>query len=250
MNPFNSKLPICRPSTHEYRLNKNDPTRIILEAFAEKLRDLKAFEKHAVWKHTDFRWMTLQTGIGMDVVGRTLKQISTSVYIGGYFGEDDYFSEEVYYCVTGAGITWQKGNDFFEIIVDDFQKLRGFINSYRGMEYSVYPHEIQTYRSLTFDFTLNKIFHYGTPIKNLGEKSAPLAKILLENRDYRFSYLELAKILGEENLFQQSASRYSFCRRIDKVFERLNKDCKTKIFHYKENSVLVIEPCRSDVGDV
>jgi len=232
------------------RYGENDGTQAIFEALAKKLKDLKAFENNVLWTHADFRRMTLQTGVGINTIVKVLKPISFSVY-QGYCNEDEESDRaDEYFCIPNAGITWQKFGKYLEIIVNDWQKLRGFINAYRGLQYSIYPHQVQVFEDLTFNFTLDQIQRNGESIKTLGEKSGKLAKILLENRNCRFGYAELAKHLKEEILIQDYRSKYSYCRSLDKIFERLNRDCKTKIFHYKNDSVLAIEPCRSDVGDV
>jgi len=232
------------------RYDKNDGTQAILEALAEKLKDLKAFENNVLWSHADFHKMALQTGVGINAIVKVLKPISTYVYQGYYNEEDEGDRADEYFYIPNAGIIWQKFGRYLEIIVNDWQKLRGFINAHRGLQYSIYPHQVQTFKDLTFNFTLDQIQRNDESIKNLGEKSGKLARILLENRNCRFSYVELAKHLKEEILIQDYRSKYSYCRSLDKIFERLNRDCKTKIFHYKNDSVLVIEPCRSDVGDV
>jgi len=118
------------------------------------------------------------------------------------------------------------------------------------LQYSIYPYEVQEYGDLIFNFTLDQIERNGEIIKKLGEKSSKLAKALLENRNCRFGYAKLSKITGEERLMENYQTKYVYCRSLDKIFERLNRDCGVKIFHYKNDSVLVIEPCRSDVGDV
>ena len=243
----------CRPASplggSISRFDQNDRTRAVFEALAEKLGDLKAFEKSAVWTHTDFRWMVLETSIGMNAIAEALKPISVDEYYGG-IDDEDYYPEEHYFRVPDAGITWQKFGKHFEIIVNDRKKLLGFINAQRGLQYSVYPHQLQVYGDLIFDFTLDQIIKNSEPIKTLGEKTSKLAKIVLENRNRCFSYAELANVLEEKTLFEDYRSKYSYCRSLDKIFERLNRDCKTKIFHYKAETVLVIEPCLSNVGDV
>jgi len=232
-----------------YRTQENHRTRAVFEALARKLSDLGAFEKQVIWTHTDFRWMKWETGIGMNEITETLEPFSVSVS-QGYVDEDDYFPEDHYYRVPDAGITWQKFGKHFEIIVNDHERLRGFINAQRGLQYSIYPYEVQEYGDLTFNFTLDQIEKNGKVIKNLGEKSSKLAKVLLENRNCRFSYAELSKITGEERAMENYQTKYSCCRSLDKIFERLNRECGVRIFHYKNDSVLIIEPCRSDVGDV
>ena len=243
----------CRPASpldgSMSRFDQNDRTRAVFEALAGKLGDLKAFEKSVIWTHADFRWMALETGIGMNEVAVALKPISVDEFRDCLYDED-YLPEEHYFRVPDAGITWQKFGKHFEIIVNDRRKLHGFINAYRGLKYSVYPHQLQGYGDLIFDFTLDQIIKNGEPIKTLGEKTSKLAKIVLENRNRCFSYAELANVLKEKTLFEDYRSKYSYCRSLDKIFERLNRDCKTKIFHYKAETVLVIEPCRSNVGDV
>lgn len=231
------------------RIDKNSRTRAVFEALAEKLHDLKAYEKQAIWTHADFRWMKLETGIGMNEITETLEPFSVSVY-RGYADDEEYYPEENFYRIPDAGITWQKFGKHFEVIVNDRERLRGFINAQRGLQYSIYPYEVQEYGDLTFNFTLDQIERNGEVIKNLGEKSSKLAKVLLENRNCRFSYADLSKLTGEERLMENYQSKYTYCRSLDKIFERLNRDCGVKIFHYKNDSVLVIEPCRSDVCDV
>jgi hypothetical protein len=242
-------LPISSAGTL-CRYNKNDGTQAIFEALAEKLKGLKAYENNVLWTHVDFRRMALQTGVGMNAIVKVLKPISIPVYQGCYNEDEEGDRADEYFCIPNAGITWQKFGKYLEIIVNDWQKLRGFINAHRGLEYSIYPHQVQVFGNLAFNFTLDQIQRNDESIKNLGEKSGKLAKILLENRNCRFSYAELAKHLKEEILIQDYRSKYSYCRSLDKIFERLNRDCKTKIFHYKNNTVFVIEPCRSNVGDV
>jgi hypothetical protein len=239
------------PSTGRLcRYDKNGGTQAIFEALTEKLKDLKAFENNVLWTHTDFRRMALQTGVGINAIVKVLKPISFSVHQGYYSEDDEGDRANEYFHIPNAGIIWQKFGKYLEIIVNDWQKLRGFINAHRELKYSIYPHQSQIFEDLTFNFTLDQIERNGEPIKNLGEKSSKLAKVLLENRNCRFSYAELAKHLKEKILIQDYRSKYSYCRSLDKIFERLNRDCKTKIFHYKNDSVLVIEPCRSNVGDV
>ena len=250
----NATLRACPPPIPSIgtlcRYGEKDGTQAIFEALVEKLKDLKAFENNVLWTHADFRTMALQTSVGMNAIVEALKPISFSVHQGYYGEEDEGDRADEYFCVPNAGITWQKFGKCLEVIVNDWQKLRGFINLHRGLQYSIYPHQVQVFGNLTFNFTLDKIQRNGESIKNLGEKSGKLAKILLENRNCRFGYAELAKHLKEEILIQDYRSKYSYCRSLDKIFERLNRDCKTKIFHYKNDFVLVIEPCRSNVGDV
>ena len=250
----NATLRACPPSIPNTgtlcRYDKNDGTQAIFEALAEKLKDLKAFENNVLWSPADFRRMALQTGIGINAITKVLKPISINVYQGHYSEEDEGDRADEYYYIPNAGITWQKFGKYLEIIVNDWQKLRGFINAHRELKYSIYPHQIQIFENLTFNFTLDQIERNGEPIKNLGEKSSKLAKVLLENRSCRFSYVELAKYLKEGILVQDYRSKYSYCRSLDKIFERLNRDCGVKIFYYKNDSVLAIEPCRSNVGDV
>lgn len=232
------------------RIQENSRTRAVFEALAEKLRDLKAYEKQAIWTHADFRWMKLETGIGMMEISETLEPFSVGVY-QGFYGEDEEGNRaDEYFRVPDAGITWQKFGKHFEIIVHDRKRLQGFINAQCGLQYSVYSYEMQEYGDLTFNFTLDQIERNGEVIKELGEKSSKLAKVLLENRNGRFSYTDLSKLIGEERLMENYQTKYGYCRSLDKIFERLNRDCGVKIFHYKNDSVLVIEPCRSDVGDV
>ncbi|MBT4936814.1 hypothetical protein HON22_02750 [Candidatus Peregrinibacteria bacterium] len=250
----NATLRVCPPSISSSgtlcRYSKNDGTQAVFEALTEKLKDLKAYENNILWTHADFRKMTLQTGVGMNAIVKVLKPISFSIHQGYCSEEDEGDRADEYFCIPNAGIVWQKFGKYLEIIVNDWQKLRGFINTHRGLEYSIYPHQVQAFENLTFNFTLDQIQRNGESIKNLGEKSGKLAKILLENRNCRFSYAELAKHLKEEILIQDYRSKYSYCRSLDKIFERLNRDCRTKIFHYKNDSVLVIEPCRPNVGDM
>jgi len=232
------------------RIEKNSRTRAVFEALAEKLRDLKAYEKQMIWTHADFRWMKWETGIGMNEIAETLQAFSVSVYQGFYSEDDEGDRADEYFRISDAGITWQKIRNHFEIVVNDRKKLRGFINTERGLQYSIYPYEVQEYGNLTFNFTLDQIERGGEPIKNLGEKSSKLAKVLLENRNCRFNYTELSKLTGEERLMENYQTKYGYCRSLDKIFERLNRDSGVKIFHYKNDSVLVLEPCWSDVGDV
>ncbi len=232
------------------RVDKNSRTRAVFEALAEKLRDLKAYEKQVIWTPADFRWMKWETGIGMKEITETLEPFSMGFYQGVYGEDEEGDRADEYFRVPDAGITWQKFRNHFEVIVHDRKKLGGFINTQRGLQYSVYPYEVQEYGDLTFNFTLEQIERNGEIIKKLGEKSSKLAKALLENRNCRFGYAELSKITGEERLMENYQTKYGHCRSLDKIFERLNRDCGVKIFHYKNDSVLVIEPCRSDVGDV
>lgn len=229
------------------RIDKNSRTRAVFEALARKLSDLGAFEKRVIWTHADFRWMALEAGVGINKIVKNLKPFSQDIYLGY---DDDYCPEENYFYAPDIGIIWQNFADKLEIFVKDRRKLRGFINSQRGLQYSIYPYEVQEYGDLTFNFTLDQIERNGEVIKKLGEKSSKLAKILLENRNGRVSYAELSKITGEERLMENYQTKYGYCRSLDKIFERLNRDCGVKIFHYKSDSVLVIEPCRSDVGDM
>lgn len=231
------------------RIDKNSRTRAVFEALARKLNDLGAFEKQVIWTHADFRWMVWEIGIGMNEIVKTLEPFSVGIS-QGYVDEDDYFPEDHYHRIPDAGITWQKFGKHFEIIVNDHERLRGFINAQRGLQYSIYPYEVQEYGDLTFNFTLDRIERNDEVIKNMGDKSSKLAKALLENRNCRFSYADLSKLTGEERLMENYQTKYGYCRSLDKIFERLNRDCGVKIFHYKNDSVLVIEPCRSDVGDV
>lgn len=232
------------------RTQENHCTRAVFEALARKLNDLGAFEKQAIWTHADFRWMVWETGIGMNEIAKTLEPFSMGVSQCAYSEDDEGDRADEYFRISNAGITWQKFGKHFEIIVNDHERLRGFINAQRGLQYSIYPYEVQEYGDLTFNFTLDQIKRNSEVIKKLGEKSSKLAKVLLENRNCRFTYAELSKLTSEERLMENYQTKYGYCRSLDKIFERLNRDCGVKIFHYKNDSVLVIEPCRSDVGDV
>lgn len=212
------------------RIQENSRTRAVFEALAEKLRDLKAYEKQVIWTHADFRWMKLETGIGMKEITETLEPFSVSVYQGVYGEDEEGDRADEYFRVPDAGITWQKVRNYFEIIVNDHKKLRGFINAQRGLQYSVYPHKKLEFRDIIFDLTTGEIFKSGKQIDKieLGTDYEKLIKLLLENRGYNFSYLELARALGLEQLYTKN--KFDVEKGICNKFSRLNLKCGEKVF--------------------
>ncbi|MCF7846719.1 MAG: hypothetical protein K9M51_01475 [Candidatus Gracilibacteria bacterium] len=222
-----------------FRIQENSRTQAVFEALAEKLRDLKAYEKQVIWTHADFRWMKLETGIGMKEVTEILEPFSIGVY-RGYADDDEYYPEENFYHVPNAGITWQKFGKHFEIVVNDRKKLRGFINAQRGLQYSVYPHKKLEYRDIIFDLTTGEILKSGQQIDKieLGTDYEKLIKLLLENRGYNFSYLELARALGLEQLYVKN--KFDTEKSISTKFSRLNAKCREKVFQCNNGYFLAI----------
>ncbi len=212
------------------RIQENSRTRAVFEALAEKLRDLKAYEKQVIWIHADFRWMKWETGIGMNEIAETLEAFSVSVYQGTYSEDDEGDRADEYFRVPDAGITWQKFGKHFEIVVNDRKKLRGFINAQRGLRYSIYPHKKLEYRDIIFDLTTGEIFKSGEQIDKieLGTDYEKLIKLLLENRGYNFSYLKLARALGLEQLYAKN--KFDTEKSISTKFSRLNAKCREKVF--------------------
>lgn len=113
-----------------------------------------------------------------------------------------------------------------------------------------YSTDIQRYGDFVFDFTSDVVLRDGGVIRRLGSKSAPLAKVPLQHRGKRISYETLAEFLGDGNAYRDGRTSYNYRRSIDKIYERLNRDCGQKIFHYQKDTVVVLEPCRLNVGEL
>ncbi len=249
------KLPLisaCRESNsisavleREYQ---NMPRETICEALWSKLKLVPAYQNQVFVSKNELWQMFMMTGTSLKRIIAVLNEKARSVYFGD---PEEYEPDGEYYYTEEAGLVWSYGKGgCLTLGIKDRSKLEGFLKAGQGVKFTTYPHKKQTYKDIVFDFTLDEVRKSDKRMRTLGEKSAKLAKLLLENRNRRFSFEELAEALGEQALYQDYRSKYTYCRSLEKIFERLNRDCQEKIFHYQDRSVVVLEPCRNNVADV
>jgi len=227
---------------------QNVPRETICEALWGKLKLVPAYQKQVFVNRNELWHMFMMTGTSLKRIIAVLKETAKRVYFGN---PEEYEPDGEYYYTEEAGLVWSYGKKgCLTLGIKDRRRLERFLKAGQGMKYSVFPNNQQEYGKLVFDFTLDEVRKGNKRMRTLGEKSAKLVKLLLENRNRRFSFEELAEVLGEQTLYQDYRSKYTYCRSLEKIFERLNRDCQEKIFYYQDRSVVVLEPCRNNVADV
>lgn len=207
----------------------------VFEALWEFVRMVPFFKSYFGLNKAELWAIFLQTGIDTKRIMEELSVQSKTIYLGD--GED-FEPEEEYYYTPQAGLLWKnwRGLRFF---IKDREKLAGYLQSNRIKRFETFSADIQEYEGIVLDFTKNEVRVRDNVIVKIGIKSAKLAKFILGNRGKKFTYEELADLLGESAVCADWRSSFNYKRSLDKLFERLNRKLRKKIFHFSNDSVFV-----------
>lgn len=224
-----------------------NPAQGVFSALCEQMAGMPAWQREACWSEKDLWTLFVVTGVTGKRIADTLRKFSMPAYVGA---TDAYDPSERYFWIPEAACAWQYFAERLIIRLRDPRLFRAFLRNKAEEIQDTSSCFCQHYCDIVFDFRTDEVRRNGILIKKLGGKSARLAKLLLENRNKRFTYGELATMLGEKLLQEDYRSSFSYARSLDKIFERLNRDIGIKIFHCRHDSVIVVEPCREYVGGV
>lgn len=197
-------------------------TQAVFRALFKKVKQLPFDTLRITWNGEDFRRIFLQSGVDLEHVFFALCCLSEKVLID---------EEESRSKIPESGFIWENNADgSLTFYITDREKMESFLENKQGVRFKVYPHKKQEYRDITFDFTTGEIFKSGKQIDKieLGTDYEKLIKLLLENRGYNFSYLELAQALGIEQLYTRN--KFDTEKSISTKFSRLNAKCREKVF--------------------
>lgn len=207
----------------------------IFEALWEFLKSVPFYRNHFSIGKSELWAAFLQTGVDKKRFLELLLPLSRTVNLG--LGED-YEPEEDYYYIPEVGLFWEDWSDLF-FRIQDRDKVEMFLKTNRVRNYEVCLSDVQEYQGFVFDFVRNEIRRDGTTVTRIGEKSSKLAKIVLAQRGRKFEYKELAEMLGERAICNDWRSSFNYKRSLDKLFERLNRKLRKKIFYFAKDSVFV-----------
>lgn len=197
-------------------------TQAVFRALFQKIKRIPFDALHIAWNEDDFRRAFLQSGVDLEHVFFELCALSKEVWI------DEEESRSV---IPDSGFIWENNsNGSLTFYIIDREKMESFLESKQGVRFKIYSHKKLEYRDIIFDLTTGEIFKLGEQIDKieLGTDYEKLIKLLLENRGRNFSYVELAEVLGQENLYQKN--RFDTEKSISTKFSRLNTKCREKVF--------------------
>jgi hypothetical protein len=213
------------------------PVSTVFEVLWEKLRALPMYRTSLEVNEAELWAIFLQTGMSAEAFIEALLADSKEVYLAD---PDSFESEEEYYCLNNESMLWEnfRGLGFF---IKDRARLKEFLQEKIGRKFAIYPHDMQVYDDLVFDFREKKLFRGDEELLTLGAKTLPITKLLLENRGRKFTYEELAEELGEISVFNHWQTAPNYKVKIDKIFARLNRACGSRIFQFWDK-VVYLEP--------
>ncbi len=197
-------------------------TQAVFRALFQKVKQLPFDTLYITWNNADFRRSFLQSGVDLEYVFFELCNLSEEACLD---------EEESRFVIHDTGFLWKNNpNGSLTFFISDREKMEDFLESKQGVRFKVYPHKTQRYKDITFDLTTGEIFKSGKQIDKieLGTDYEKLIKLLLENRGYNFSYLELARTLGIEQLYTRN--KFDTEKSISTKFSRLNAKCREKVF--------------------
>lgn len=206
------------------------------EALWEFVKRVPFFQRHFALKKDELWALFVHSGITTYRIEEELLPFSRTVYLNG--GHDYEPEEEMCYS-EDTGLVWQNWGDLL-IGIKDRKRLEMFLQKNRSKRFEVFEPDVQVIGGLTFDFVRLEICIDQKIIGTIGERSAKLAKFILAQRGRKFDYVELAAMLGETNICSDWRSSYNYKRSLDKLFERLNRNCGKRIFHFAKDSVFVV----------
>ena len=218
-----------------YYQNKSVST--VYEVLWEKLKTVPFYRPRFEISESELWAIFMHSGFNAESFIEVLKRDSCDVYLGS---QDLFEPEEQYFCFGNESLLWD-GKRCLKFHVKDFQKLKAFLQVKLGMKYAVYPHYMQVYGDLVFDFREKKLFRGNEELLTLGAKTLPITKLLLENRGRKFTYEELAEELGEISAFRHWQTAPNYKVKIDTIFARLNRACGKRIFQFWDK-VVYLEP--------
>lgn len=207
----------------------------VFEVLWEHLKMVPFFQRHFGLKKDELWALFVHFGITACRIEEELLPNYGTVYLNG---GDDYEPEEEMYYNADAGLVWQNWDDLL-MGIKDRKRLETFLQKNRSERFEAFEPDVQVIGGLTFDFVRLEIRCDQKIIGAMGERSAKLAKFILAQRGRKFEYIELAEMLGETNICNDWRSSYNYKRSLDKLFERLNRRCGKRIFHFAKDSVFV-----------